>query len=77
VCQALEKASADKTQEIKQLSVYIEQLATEIGSLKNSQGLLVEEQAAPENYTGLDTIFENMAFLESSGYYTFEEDSLI
>ena len=73
MCQTLEKVSADKNQEIKQLNAYIERLAAQVGSLKNSQDLSVEEQAAPENYMGLDMIFDNMAFLESSGYYTLEE----
>ncbi|KAJ9650369.1 hypothetical protein H2198_010328 [Neophaeococcomyces mojaviensis] len=73
--QALQKASTDKTQEIKDLNAYVEQLSSEIKSLKSSLGLSIVDKAVPENCEGLD-VFLDRSPLETLENYSFEEFSL-
>lgn len=71
--QALETASAKRTEEIAKLTAYIEQLTNEIKSLKSSRGRSIEEQAAPEDYEGFSMVLDPKELLQTWEHYFFEE----
>jgi len=76
VYQALEQASANKSQEIKMLNTYIEQLTTEIESSKSFLRLSDEEQAVLQSFECFNLNPDDMALPETSKHYSFGKFSL-